>query len=212
MHRSEKIKIIKSWLGAGSINIFGAPYAGKDTHGHRLAAALDAPVIGGGDILRQEHMPPHIKELHRTGKLFPQEIYLELVLPYLSQEKFDGKPLILSSIGRWHGEEIPVLKAASTAGHTVKAALYLNVNEEIIWQRWEHSDSRQARGPRDDDTKEAMRVRIKEFRDKTIPVINFYRERKLLIEIDSNQDKDMVTNSILDALIEFSRNNLTEER
>lgn len=207
MQRSEKIKIIKAWLGAGSINIFGAPYAGKDTHGHRLATILDASLIGGGDILRQKQMPPPIREFHRTGKLFPKDIYLELVLPYLSQKKFDDKPLILSSIGRWHGEEIPVLKATADAGHQIKAALYLKVNEDIIWQRWEHSDSRLARGPRDDDTKEAMQVRLMEFRDKTLPVLDFYQQRKLLIEIDGNRDKDVVTESILNSLIKFARKN-----
>ena len=37
-----KIAKIKTWLGTGSINIFGLPMSGKDTQGIKLAEALNA--------------------------------------------------------------------------------------------------------------------------------------------------------------------------
>ena len=42
------IEIITQWLGTGAINIFGLPFAGKDTHGHRLAELFGASIMGGG--------------------------------------------------------------------------------------------------------------------------------------------------------------------
>lgn len=94
---------LKAWLGSGSINIFGRPFAGKDTQGKKLAALFDATLLGGGDILRGSTMPERIKALMRTGELIPTDDYISIVLPYLSQPALAGKPLILSSVGRWHG-------------------------------------------------------------------------------------------------------------
>ena len=203
MDTGKKIKTIKKWLGAGSINIFGAPFAGKDTQGHRLAKELDAILLGGGDILRGAGMPEHIKNMMKTGQLIPTDDYLELVLPYLSRASFEDKPLVLSSVGRWQGEESGVIKATSAAGHPIKAVLYLNISEETVWQRWEHADSVRSRGKRADDNYEAILVRLKEFKDKTLPVIDFYRSQNLLIEMDSEQPTDVVTEAILDSLLGF---------
>lgn len=206
MGTAEKIKKVKTWLGTGSINIFGAPFAGKDTQGHRLAKELDAALLGGGDILRGSDMPDHIKDLMHTGQLIPTNDYRSIVLPYLSQNQFKDRPLVLSSVGRWHGEEAGVLKATSAAGHPIKAVLFLNISEETVWERWQHADSVRSRGKRADDTYQALRVRLDEFKRKTLPVIDFYRGQNILIEMDSEQDKDVVTGAILDSLIAFSKN------
>lgn len=205
MDKAAKIKKVKDWLGTGSINIFGAPFAGKDTQGHRLAEELGAPLLGGGDILRGSSIPNHIRELMHEGQLIPTKDYHSLVLPYLKQAKFAGRPLVLSSVGRWHGEEAGVLEATAAAGHPLKAVLYLNISEATVWRRWEHADSARSRGKRADDTYEALQVRLSEFREKTLPAIDFYRSQNLLIEMDSEQDKDIVTVKILDSLIEFSK-------
>jgi adenylate kinase len=204
MDLDAKIQKVRKWLGAGSINIFGPPFAGKDTQGHRLADELDAPLLGGGDILRGSDIPDHIRQVMQAGRLVPIDDYLKLVLPFLGQDKFVGRPLVLSSVGRWHGEEAGVLEATAAAGHPLRAVLYLNISEATVWRRWEHADSARSRGKRADDNYEALQVRLSEFREKTLPAIDFYRSQNLLIEIDSEQDTDVVTEAILDSLIKFS--------
>lgn len=201
----QKIAEVKDWLGTGSINIFGPPYAGKDTHGRELADILDAVLLGGGEILRGSKIPESVRALHRTGELFPTDVYFKFVLPYLKQSKFDGKPLVLSSVGRRQGEEIGVIEATAAAGHPIKAALYLNADDQTIWDRWEHSDSRKNRGIREDEAAEAMKVRLEEFRNKTIPVLEFYKGQNLLVEINSNSDKASVSQDIWGSLMKFSR-------
>lgn len=199
------INTIKNWLATGSINIFGPPYAGKDTHGRFLADKLGAELLGGGDILRSKAMPDSIKALHRSGKLFPTDVYFQMVLPYLQQGKFTGKSLVLSSIGRRQGEEEGVLEAAKKAGHPIKAVIYLNADDKVVWERWENSDSRQSRGDREDEARNVLQVRLSEFRDKTLPVVDFYKRQGLLIEVDSDRPKGVVRQSILDGLLEFSK-------
>lgn len=200
MENAQKLAAIRTWLGTGSINIFGRPFAGKDTHGRELVDFFDGVLLGGGDILRNSVVPEHVTTLIRAGKLAPTEDYIAIVLPYLSKADFKDKPLILSSVGRWHGEEAGVLGAAEAAGHPVKAVIYLAISEDGVRQRWQEKNHVGARGERHDDTAEILETRLAEYREKTLPVIDYYKSTGLLIEIDSSLPKDEVLQIIIDAL------------
>lgn len=191
---------ISKWLGSGSINIFGLPFAGKDTQGHLLAEEFGGTLLGGGEILRNSVIPPHVKEAIDAGRLAPTDEYIQIVLPYLSREEFAGKPLILSSVGRWHGEEDGVLQATEQSGHAMKAVVFLNITKELIYERWEMAQTTGDRGDRADDSREKLAVRLAEFQEKTVPVIDYYREKGLLIEVDASQHVIDVTRDIIDAL------------
>jgi adenylate kinase len=201
----EQLALIKAWLGNGSINIFGLPFAGKDTHAQTLADALDGIVLGGGDILRNSDIPEHVRTLIDAGNLAPTDDYINIVLPYLSREEFRDHPLILSSVGRWHGEEEGVIGAAKASGHELKAVIYLDIDEDIARQRWEASREDETRGPRADDARHKLDTRFDEFKNKTLPVVDYYREAGLLIEIDGKPDTARVSQDIIDALLAFSK-------
>lgn len=203
----EHFELITKWLGTGTINIFGLPFAGKDTHGSTLAELFDAPLIGGGEILRAGALPAELKEDFEAGILTPQDTYLRVVTPYLSKQEFEGKPLILSSVGRWIGEEEGILKATEASGHPTKAVIYLHLAEDIVHKRWEKSQLKGDRGERADDAEHVLETRIQEFREKTLPVIEVYREKGLLIEINSDAEKDEVIESILARLIVLASKN-----
>lgn len=191
-----KINTVKEWLSSGSINIFGLPFSGKDTHGTELAKFFDGRVIGGGDILRSQHGPEHIKAHIAKGLLAPTDEYLAIILPYLSQPKLAGHPLILSSVGRWEGEEKSILVAADESGHPIKAVLYLHITKNESKRRWKLAE----RGRHDDQAEHVLEKRFAEFNEKTLPVIEFYRQQSLLIEIDSELPIPNVTNTIIHAL------------
>jgi adenylate kinase len=202
----EQHTLLKSWLKSGSINIFGLPFAGKDTHGTTLAKLFDAPLIGGGDILRKGALPPELKEDFDGGILTPQDVYLRIVTPYLSKHEFDGKPLVLSSVGRWIGEEQGVLQATTASGHPTKAVLYLHLAEEVVRQRWAKSQAKGDRGNRDDEAELVLDTRFREFHHKSLPVFEFYRQKGLLIEVDSDAEKHEVIESILARLLLLASN------
>lgn len=194
---SEQLSTIKAWLGSGSINIFGFPYAGKDTHGKVLAKLFDAPLLGGGNILRNSTIPKHIKDQMDSGGLIPTEDYIRIVLPYLSQPEFEGKPLILSSVGRWIGEENGVMEATASSGHPTKAVIYLHLSEVVVRERWRVSQELNDREGRADDHSHTLEYRLEEFKNKTLPVIEEYRKMKLLIEVNSDATKQEVFENIL---------------
>lgn len=201
---SSKISDIKNWLKDGSINIFGAPLSGKDTQSKRLAEALGASLIGGGAILRGDNMPDYIKEAMKTGELIATDDYLSIVMPYLSRGEFKGKPMILNSIGRWHSEEDGVIYATNQSGHPIKAVLYLKLDEKESVERLQKSKALNDRGERQDDTQAKLDIRLKEFRDKTLPVVESYRNLGLVIDIDGTKSRDLVYDEIIDKLHEFA--------
>jgi len=200
MKNPENTDAIKDWLGTGTINIFGRPFAGKDTQGALLAEEFDGKLLGGGEILRGSEMPERIKEMMKSGMLIPTDDYIDIVLPYLKQDHFGAHPLILSSVGRWHGEEDGVIEATEQSGHPMKAVIYLDLSEDLVRERWEKFSGTEGRGMRHDDTKEVLEIRLEEYREKTLPVIEFYRQDGLLIEIDGNQTPEKVHHAILSEL------------
>jgi adenylate kinase len=193
----KQLATLQTWLGSGSINIFGLPYAGKDTHGSTLAELLGAPLLSGGDILRNSVIPPEVKKDLDAGILVPTDDYLQIVTPYLSKPEFQSKPLILSSVGRWIGEEEGVLAATEASGHPTKAVVYLHLSVETLRQRWAKSQEKNDRGGRADDAQHVIETRINEFQEKTLPVIEVYRQKGLLIEVNSDAEKQEVLENIL---------------
>lgn len=196
----DKIAKIKSWLSTGSINIFGLPMSGKDTVGVRLAEMLDAKFLSSGIIIRAIEEQEH---LHYTekGNLWPTDMFRERILPYLGREDLADYPLILSSVGRWQGEEDAVMEAAENAGHPIKAVISLNVSESDVMNRWRTAKELQDRGDRKDDQKEEIfQQRILEFRNKTLPVLQHYQNLGLLLSVNADASRDEVFNNVVEVL------------
>lgn len=199
---NEKIEAIKKWLGTGSINIFGLPMCGKDTVGVRLAEDLGARFLSSGMIIRamEEENNNHMSD---SGELIPTDVFYEWILPYFSREDLRPNALVLSSVGRWSGEETEVMKSAKEAGHEIKVAIHLEVPEEEVKNRWhtlqEIGDSQRA-GREDDKDEGKFQIRINEFNEKTRPVLDHYNELGLLTTVSGVGERDAVYNAVIDAI------------
>ena len=196
----EKINAIKSWLGTGSINIFGLPMSGKDTQGIRLAEALDAKFLSSGLIIRAKEAETK-QDYSEKGSLIPTNVFYEWVLPYFERPDLFEYPLILSSIGRWYGEENVVLSATAGANHEIKAVIFLDLSENDVKTRFETAKTLNDRGERkDDQDMQVFETRLEEFRTKTLPVLQHYKDLNLLISVNGNQTRDAVFNEIVEKL------------
>lgn len=196
----EKIQKIKEWLGTGSINIFGLPMSGKDTQGIRLAEAIGAKFLSSGMIIRAMEQETR-KKYSNKGELIPSNVFYEWVLPYLERKDLFKFPLILSSIGRWMGEENQVMSVAAGAGHEIKAVVILNISEADVTERFEEAKILKDRQDREDDKKiETFMIRIEEFRKKTLPVLKHYKDLGLLVEVNGDQLRDAVFNELVEKL------------
>lgn len=201
MMDNNAIPTIKNWLGNGSINLFGSQFCGKDTQGQILKDMFDGVLFGGGDILRSQQDRPDVLEAMNRGNLAPTDAYREIVIPYFNRDEFAGKPLFLSSVGRMYGEEGAVMEAASASGHPMKAVLVLNIDDAEVWRRYEIANNeKHDRGSRDDDSEEALKRRLHEWHHNTSKVIDYYRQRGLVLDIDGSPAKEIVTQNIIDSL------------
>ena len=201
----EKITEIKKWLSTGSINIFGYPMSGKDTQGVKLAEAIGGKLLSSGIIIRANEAEKH-KKLTDKGNLIPTDIFYEWVLPYFEREDLKKYPLVLSSIGRWFGEEDLVLETAEKAGHPIKAAVLLNISEADVIERLQKLQVLNDRGERQDDKDLGVfKTRLEEFRLKTMPVIEHYKMMGLLVNVNGDQSREAVFLEMVNKLYEFSQ-------
>ena len=99
-----------------------------------------------------------------------------------------------------------LIEAAAAANHPLKAVLFLSVSEAVAHERFVASREDETRGERADDAEHILATRFTEFRDKTLPVIESYREKGMLIEVDGNPPKDEVHQTILRGLLRLAQN------
>ena len=209
----EQLAYIKNWLGTGSINIFGLPMSGKDTVGVRLAEALGAKFLSSGVIIRaMEKSTNH--DYSGQGDLIPSNVFYEWVLPYFEKQELWTYPLILSSIGRWEGEEDQVISVAKASGHPIRAVVMLQLSEPNAVERWEAAKLLDDRGLRADDADpETFQKRLIEYRTKTLPVLQHYQELGLLVSVNAAAPRDQVFANVVHARSSFAHRpeNLTTE-
>lgn len=199
----DKLAKIKAWLGTGSLNVFGLPMSGKDTVGERLAKDLDAKFLSSGIIIRAFEAEQN-QNMTGSGQLIPTNTFHDIILPYFSREEMKNDSLILSSVGRWAGEEDKIMEAAKNGGHEIKAVVLLDLTEADVKNRFETAKKLNDRGERADDASiEIFETRIREFNEKTVPVLNHYDELKLLIKVSADGSRDEVYLSVVDKLVEF---------
>lgn len=202
----EKILAIKKWLGTGSIEIFGFPMSGKDTQGVKLAEAISGKLLSSGIIIRAKEQELH-KNLTDQGNLIPTDIFYEWVLPYFSRADLKSYPLVLSSIGRWFGEEDTVMETAEKAGHPIRAAVLLNISEADVLARFQKLQILNDRGERQDDKDlNVFQNRLDEFRTKTMPVLEHYKQLGLLVNVNGDQSREEVFTEMIDKLYDYSQN------
>lgn len=200
----QQIEQIKAWLGTGSINIFGLPMSGKDTVGVQLAEKLGAKFLSSGIIIRAMEQATSQIYTH-DGNLIPSNVFYEWVLPYFEREELWKYPLILSSIGRWSGEEEEVMSVARSSGHTVRAVVELQISEQDAVDRWEAAKLLGDRGLRADDADpQIFQKRISEYHEKTLPVIQHYQELGLLVSVPASAPREQVIADVIEALAKFA--------
>ena len=171
-----------------------------------MAEALGGKLLSSGIIIRAKELEQH-KKLTSNGDLIPTNIFYEWVLPYFEREDLKSYPLILSSIGRWYGEEDTVMDTARKTGHEIKVVVLLNISEVDVLARFQKLQILNDRGDRQDDKDLAVfKNRLDEFRTKTMPVLEHYKSLGLLVNVSGNQSREEVFEEIVNRVYEYSLN------
>ena len=172
------------------IVLIGIQGAGKSTQGNMLSEEFDVPYLSSGHIFREmakekTKLGRWLKETLNAGILIPDDTTLEIVLTYLEKPEYQ-KGYILDGFPR------TVVQADAFGDKSVDKVVFLDVSDkEALWRiSGRVSD-------REDETVQAIRKRIQLFHELTKPVIEYYRERDKLIEIDGELEVDDVFTEIM---------------
>ena len=175
----------------------GAPGAGKGTQAQTLALHWHIPHISTGDILRgamKERSPLGVKAQSYVdrGELVPDQLLLDLMEERLSQSDTQSG-WILDGFPRNVNQASFLEQLLQKLTQDSVRAINLDVPDEVLVSRL------LGRG-RADDTEEVIRRRLEVYREQTLPLIDFYRDRQQLMSIDGNQPLEKVTADLQELL------------
>lgn len=175
------------------IVLTGIQGSGKSTQGNMLEKQLKLPYLSTGHIFRQiakekTTLGRYIKTVMNAGALIPDEKTIEIVNNYLSRPEYK-RGYILDGFPR-------TIEQAKRFKNNVDKVVYIDIpDKEALWRLAYRNDS-----DRDDNTIQALRKRIESFHKFTEPVLEFYRKKKKVVEIDGTQSIDEVNDEILKSL------------
>jgi adenylate kinase len=181
--------------------IMGPPGAGKGTQAKIIASRLSIPAISTGDIFRanvaeQTPLGVEAKRYMDAGDYVPDEVTNAMVRDRLAEDDavkgflLDGYPRTVAQV-----EELDGMLAAT--GQSIDAVLVLTVNRDEVVQRLLKRAETEGRT---DDTEDVIRHRQELYAEQTAPLLEVYRERDLVHEVDGLGDVDDVTARVLAAL------------
>jgi adenylate kinase len=181
--------------------IMGPPGAGKGTQAKFIAEHFKIPAISTGDIFRANvsngtRLGVEAKRFMDAGEYVPDEVTNLMVRDRIDEPDavsgflLDGYPRTLSQVEELDG-------MIKFTGHELDAVLVLTVDQDEIVERL--LQRAQVEG-RTDDTEDVIRRRQEVYTEETEPLIEIYRGRGILIEIDGMGEVDQVTQRIFDAL------------
>lgn len=206
--------------------LLGAPGAGKGTQAVRLSAELNIPHISSGDIFR-EHLKKQTElgKLAQTymdqGHLVPDDVTIGMIEERLSRPDCSNGA-ILDGFPRNPFQADTLLAFLPQIGGQISMAAYINVPAEILIDRlggrWScpacgrvyHAVNNPPRQPgvcdddgtalvqRADDQPETVKKRIQVYMEQTSPLIEYFANHGVLVEVDGSQDINSVTAQLLE--------------
>ena len=179
--------------------ILAPPGAGKGTQGARLAAHFGVPHIATGDLLRAElqrgsALGHQVRSVISRGELVPDELMFDLVFRALEAARSRGG-FVLDGFPRTLDQAVAARAMARERGLAAQLAVHLQVTDAEVVRRL------LARGQdRPDDTELVIRRRLQLYHEVSSPVIDYYRHRGLLVDIDGMRTVDDVTAMVITAV------------
>lgn len=203
----------------------GPPGAGKGTQAKVVAHKKGIPQISSGDLFRenlknQTELGIRANEFIKVGDLVPDDITIGMVQERISRTDCDSGA-ILDGFPRTPAQAKALDEILDETGCEINRVPYIAVDEDELIDRLSGRLTCRSKGhvfhkkynppkvagicdfdgselyQREDDHAETVKNRIRVYETQTRPLIEYYRERGILIEIDGNQPIKSVTSELL---------------
>ncbi|HEY6810009.1 MAG TPA: adenylate kinase [Propionibacteriaceae bacterium] len=181
--------------------IMGPPGAGKGTQAKQIAEHYQIPAISTGDMFRaMKHadtpLARQVRAIMESGGYVSDEITNEIVKDRLAQPDCQ-KGFLLDGYPRTLQQVQTLDESLAETGRPLDAVISLLADtDEVVARLLKRAEI----DGRADDNEETIRVRLQVYADQTEPLLDVYRSRGLLVEVDGLGGVDEVSERVFAAL------------
>lgn len=215
-------------MSAAYVMLVGPPGSGKGTQAARLTRELGIPHVSSGDMFRamktqDTPLAREIQAIMAQGGLVPDETTIRVVEARLREPDAAGG-VLLDGFPRTVAQAEALDALLTELGARLSAVLLLNISEDEAvnrisgrrvcpeCERVYHvmynppsvedvcDDDGGALIQRADDRTEVVRERYQLYLDKTAPLIDYYRQQSVLVEVDAMRDIDEITPDMVESI------------
>ena len=174
----------------------GPPGAGKGTQATRLCETNGMKHLSTGDLLRAEvaagtALGQEAEAVMNRGELVSDSLVLAIVENQM--KSFSDAGWLLDGFPRTVPQAEALEPLLKELNQPIQAVVLLELDDAVLIQRL------LARG-RADDNENVIRNRLEVYREKTAPLINFYKEKGLLLSVPANGSVEEITTRITSSL------------
>lgn len=181
--------------------LMGAPGAGKGTQAKLLQESLLLPQVATGDLFRenlknQTELGQLAKTFMDKGELVPDEVTVAMVRDRLSRPDC-VRGAILDGFPRTPIQAAALDKLLEEFNGQINVVPFINVDQDILVGRLLKRAEIEGRA---DDNEETIRTRMRVYREQTSPLLDYFQQKGLLVEINGDRPVDVVSNELQDVI------------